>query len=69
MEHVVATIPTSDVEYDKEEAAIKIDTLIAALEQARDEDGVTHVVGTSGNYRGAKWVRIGTDLDVDYGTY
>jgi hypothetical protein len=54
-----ATIPAGSVEYSKDAAAVEIEELIVALEEARDQ-GVTHVVGLSGNYRGASYVRLGT---------
>lgn len=53
-----AVIPTGNVEYDKAKAAMDIDEFIAALQEAK-EDGATHVVGLSGNYRGAQYVLIG----------
>jgi hypothetical protein len=59
-----ATIYAGSVEYSREEAAVTIDELISQLEQAR-ADGVTHVVGLSGNYRGAKYVSLG-EVDVDF---
>lgn len=48
------------VEYDAEKAAVDIDDLIAALESAKD-DGATHVVMSSGNYRGAQWASLRAD--------
>lgn len=51
-------IAAGSVEYSKEAAEISIDDFIAALEEAR-EDGATHVIGYSGNYRGAAYVRLG----------
>jgi pyruvate-formate lyase-activating enzyme len=50
------------VEYSMSEARIEIDDLIAALEDAKSE-GATHVVMSSGNYRGAQWARIGSSYD------
>jgi hypothetical protein len=47
------------VEYNINEARVSIDEFIAMLEEAK-EDGATHLVGLSGNYRGAKFVRIST---------
>lgn len=47
----------STVEYDEHEAALEIDALISHLAQLRS-DGATHVVGLSGNYRGAKYVAL-----------
>lgn len=55
---VYATMSAGSVEYSKDEAEVSIDDLIAALEEAK-EDGATHVVGLSGNYRGASYVRLG----------
>jgi hypothetical protein len=53
---VFAYLPAGSVEYGQTEAAVEIDELIAALEEAR-EDGATHVVGLSGN-RGDQYVRL-----------
>lgn len=64
MEKVYATISAGSVEYSKQDAEIDIEELIAQLEQAK-EDGATHVVGLSGNYRGAQYVRLGS-VEVDY---
>lgn len=65
---VYATIDAGSVEYNLAEAAVDIDDLIRQLETARD-DGATHVVGLSGNYRGARYVSLGSvdvcDLDED----
>jgi diketogulonate reductase-like aldo/keto reductase len=47
-----------DVEYSPEDARLDIDELISALEEMKEE-GATHVVGLSGNYRGAKYQRLG----------
>lgn len=55
-------LSAGDVEYSAEEAAVTIDEMIAAL-QAAKEDGATHVVGFSGNYRGAQYVRLSTDYE------
>lgn len=49
------TIYAGSVSYDREEAALDIDDFIAQLEDAKD-DGATHVLGLSGNHRGAKYV-------------
>ncbi len=54
---LTVTIDAGSVEYSLDEAAMPIDDLIELLEQAKEE-GATHVVGTSGNYRGAQWVRF-----------
>jgi diketogulonate reductase-like aldo/keto reductase len=65
-EKIYAVIPAGTVEYSKNDADVEIQELIDALEQAK-EDGATHVVGLSGNYRGAQYVRLGRveieDLD------
>lgn len=50
--------------YDKDKASVEIGELIEALEEAR-EDGVTHIVGLSGNYRGAQWTRL--SVNISYG--
>ena len=55
-----AVLAGGGVEYAIEEAAIEIDELIATLE-AMKEDGVEHVVMSSGNYRGAQWASIRGD--------
>ena len=55
-------IAAGSVEYSVEAAAVEIDELIAALEEAKEE-GATHVVGFSGNYRGAKYVRLSTHTE------
>lgn len=63
---VYATIPAGSVEYDKDAAVVSIDDLIAALEEAR-ESGASHVLGLSGNYRGAQYVRLGVGrIEVGY---
>lgn len=54
-------INAGSVEYDKSKAAVDIDELIEALEAAK-EDGVTDIVGLSGNYRGAQYVRLSADI-------
>jgi hypothetical protein len=56
------TISAGRVEYDINEAAVSIDDMIDMLESAKSE-GATHVVGTSGNYRGAQWIRLGRSYD------
>jgi pyruvate-formate lyase-activating enzyme len=55
-----AVLAGGGVEYSIDEAAIEIDELIATLE-AMKEDGVEHVVMSSGNYRGAQWSSIRGD--------
>lgn len=52
------TINAGNVEYSLEESAMPIDELIELLEAAKEE-GATHVAGTSGNYRGPQYVRLG----------
>ena len=65
MDKVYATIDAGSVEYSREDAEVSIEELIGQLQQAQS-DGVTHVVGLSGNYRGAKFVRLGNvDQDDD----
>ena len=54
-------INAGSLEYDKSKAAVDIDELIEALEAAKD-DGVTDIVGLSGNYRGAQYVRMSADI-------
>lgn len=63
---IYALMSAGSVEYSKDQAEVSIDELVAALEEAR-EDGATHVVGLSGNYRGAQYVRLGLpSLDDDF---
>lgn len=59
MDKVYAVIPAGLVEYSRDEAEVDINEFIEQLERLRDLDGVTHVVGLSGNYRGAQYVRLG----------
>lgn len=61
-EPVYATLGAGAVEYDMAAAGVPISDLIEALESARDE-GATHIVGLSGNYRGASYVRLSTSYD------
>lgn len=70
MDKVYATIAAGSVEYSKDEAEVSIAELIEQLQEAQ-EDGCTHVLGLSGNYRGAKYVKLGRvnmddDEDEDY---
>ena len=58
-------IYAGDVEYSKDKAAVDIDEMIEALEAAKD-DGVTDIVGLSGNYRGAQYVRLSADIHYGY---
>lgn len=62
MKESTVGISAGNVEYSVEEAAVNIDELIEAL-QAAKEDGATYVVGFSGNYRGAQYVRLSTDYE------
>lgn len=64
MKNIVG-ISAGSVEYSADEAAVNIDALIEALQEAQ-ENGATHVVGFSGNYRGAKYVRLGTNPEFLY---
>ena len=52
-----------DVEYDYKQATVAIDDLIQALEEMK-EQGAEYVAMRSGNYRGAQWQRIGTELEM-----
>ena len=58
----VIGISAGSVEYSAEKAARTIDEMIEMLEQAKEE-GATHIVGFSGNYRGAQYVRLGRSFD------
>lgn len=62
---IIATINAGNVEYSQSEAAVSIEELIEQL-QAAQYDGATHVVGLSGNYRGASYVKLGR-IEVDFG--
>ena len=55
-------LDTGSVEYSAEEAQTDIDDLIATLKEAK-EDGATHVVLSSGNHRGAKYMRVYADYE------
>jgi len=57
-ERIYATLSAGSVEYGKDEAAVDIEEFIAALQDAQ-RAGATHVLGLSGNYRGASYVRLG----------
>jgi hypothetical protein len=59
MDKIYATISAGSVEYSAEAAEVSIDRLIEQLEEAK-ADGATHVVGLSGNYRGAQYVKLGS---------
>lgn len=48
---------SGSVEYALDEAAVSIDDMIESLQGAK-QDGATHVVASSGNYRGAQWSRL-----------
>ena len=61
---IYATIDAGSVEYSREDAEVSIEDLIIQLQQAQ-ADGVTHVLGLSGNYRGAQYVRLGSVSDFD----
>lgn len=58
----VVTVYAGGVEYSVDEAAASIDDLIDLLENAKEE-GATHVVFSSGNYRGPKYIRIGNSYE------
>lgn len=58
MGDVLASMSAGQIEYSAETAKLDIEELIEALKEAQ-EDGATHVVGLSGNYRGAQYVRLG----------
>ena len=51
------------VEYDYKQATVAIDDLIQALEEMK-EQGAEYVAMRSGNYRGAQWQRIDTELEM-----
>lgn len=55
---VVVTIDCGQVEYSQNQAAVDIEELIGQLTDLQDQ-GATHVVGLSGNYRGAQYVKLG----------
>lgn len=51
----VVTLDTGDVEYSVEKAVMLIDDMIELMENAKEE-GATHLVFLSGNYRGAQYL-------------
>ena len=51
------------VEYDYKQATVEIDDLIQALEEMK-EQGAQYVTMSSGNYRGAQWQRIDTEIEM-----
>lgn len=61
-ENDTIVLPAGDVAYSMAEAAVSIDTLIKTLEDAKSE-GATHVVQSSGNWRGAKWMHTSLMYD------
>jgi hypothetical protein len=62
MRESTIVINAGNVQYSLEESAVTIDDMIEMLEMAKEE-GATHVVGASGNYRGPQWVRLGRSYD------
>lgn len=63
-EKVIAVMGGGEVEYDLEEAMVPIDEMIDALVAARDIGGATHVVDSTGNWRGAQYQRTVTVFDL-----
>ena len=51
------------VEYDYKQATVEIDDLIQALQEMK-EQGAQYVTMSSGNYRGAQWQRIDTEIEM-----
>ena len=51
------------VEYDHKQATVEIDDLIQALQDMK-EQGAQYVTMSSGNYRGAQWQRIDTEIEM-----
>lgn len=51
------------VEYDYKQAIVEIDDLIQALEEMK-EQGAQYVTMSSGNYRGARWQRLDTEIEM-----
>lgn len=51
------------VEYDYKQATVEIDDLIQALEEMK-EQGAQYVTMSSGNYRGARWQRLDTEIEM-----
>lgn len=51
------------VEYDYKQATVEIDDLIQALQDMK-EQGAQYVTMSSGNYRGARWQRLDTELEM-----
>ncbi len=61
-QNITVILRGGSVEYAREEAEVAIEDLIEALQNAQG-NGATHVVMSSGNFRGAQWSSIGTDWD------
>lgn len=57
----MVAVLSGDIEYDLEQAVIPIDDLLELLRSAKEE-GATHVVASSGNYRGAQWQRVSNGM-------
>ena len=51
------------VEYDYKQATVEIDDLIQALQDMK-EQGAQYVTMSSGNYRGARWQRLDTEIEM-----
>lgn len=51
------------VEYDFRNATVSIEELIEALQEMK-EQGAEYVTMRSGNYRGAQWQRLDTELEM-----
>lgn len=58
----IIVLPAGPVAYDMNDAVIPIDDMIDLLESAKGE-GATHVVGGSGNHRGARWQHLARMYD------
>lgn len=51
------------VEYDYQLATVSVEELIEALKEMK-EQGAEYVTMRSGNYRGAQWQRLDTELEM-----
>lgn len=59
-EKTAIVLVAGSAEYSAKDAAVGIDELIGALQQAK-QDGAEFGLMSSGNYRGAQWQRFSTD--------
>lgn len=63
----IAIMQSGSVEYSMESATVSLEDLREMVDDM-EQQGVTHVVVASGNYRGAKWqhLPLGWEFQEDY---